>query len=94
MGGGARGVALDHSAPGAVPIELLPAGQDCEMRLAGGNPVTRLGLDALRHMLVPVIVVAAWMTRASAPSGKTIRLGWFWRRAERREMRDMVGKRR
>jgi hypothetical protein len=36
---------------------VLPAGQDCEMRLAGGNPVTRLGLDALGHMLVPVIVL-------------------------------------
>jgi len=48
---------LDRSAPGAVLIEVLPAGQDCEMRLAGGNPVTRLGLDALGHMLVPVIVL-------------------------------------
>ena len=48
---------LGHKAPGAVLIEVLPAGQDCEMRLAGGNPVTRLGLDALRHMLVPVIVL-------------------------------------
>jgi hypothetical protein len=48
---------LGHSAPGAVLIEVLPAGQDCEMRLTGGNPATRLGLDALRHMLVPVIVL-------------------------------------
>ena len=38
-------------------IEVLPDGQDCEMRQAEGNPVTRLGLDALRHMLMPVIVL-------------------------------------
>ncbi len=48
---------LDRSAPGAVLIEVLPAGQDCEMSAVGINPVTRLGPDALRNMLVPVMVL-------------------------------------
>lgn len=48
---------LGRTAPGAVLVEVLPAGQDCELSTAGGNPVTRLGIDALRHMLLPVLVL-------------------------------------
>lgn len=54
---------LGRTAPGAVLVEVLPAGQDCECSAAGGNPVTRLGIDALRHMLLPVL--AREMGRAS-----------------------------
>ena len=48
---------LGHSAPSMVLVEVLPAGQDCEMSEAGTNPVTRLGIDALRNMLVPVLLL-------------------------------------
>lgn len=56
---------LTASAPGAVLIEMLPAGQDCDMHLLGGNPVTRLGPEAMRHMLVPLIALA--LKRAGGP---------------------------
>jgi len=55
---------LDQTVPGVVLIEVLPIGQDCEMSTAGTNPVTRLGVDALRNMLVPVMVLE--LGRASA----------------------------
>ena len=48
---------LDASAPGVALIEVLPSGQDCDMSTPGGNPATRLGLDALRNMLLPVMVL-------------------------------------
>ena len=48
---------LHQSAPGSVLLEVLPAGEDCELSAIGGNPVTRLGIDALRHMLVPVLLL-------------------------------------
>jgi hypothetical protein len=54
---------LGRASPGAVLVEVLPAGQDCELSAAGDNPVTRLGMDALRHMLLPVLVLE--MGRAS-----------------------------
>lgn len=55
---------LNLSAPGSVLLEVLPAGEDCELSATGGNPVTRLGIDALRHMLVPVLLLE--MGRAGA----------------------------
>jgi hypothetical protein len=48
---------LARSAPGVVLIELLPSGQDCSMSAPGGDPVTRLGIDALPTMLLPVMVL-------------------------------------
>jgi hypothetical protein len=48
---------LAQAAPGAVLVEILPAGQDCELRSAEGSPVTRLGIDALPHMLLPVLLM-------------------------------------
>jgi hypothetical protein len=48
---------LGRTAPGAVLVEVLPAGQDCELSATVGTPVTRLGIDALRHMLLPVLVL-------------------------------------
>jgi hypothetical protein len=54
---------LGRTAPGAVLVEILPAGQDCELSASGGNPVTRLGVDALRHRLLPVLALE--MGRAS-----------------------------
>lgn len=48
---------LHRSAPGSVLLEVLPAGEDCELSAIGGNPVTRLGIDALRQMLVPVLLL-------------------------------------
>lgn len=55
---------LDQSAPGSVLLEVLPAGEDCELSATDVNPVTRLGIDALRHMLVPVLLLE--MGRAGA----------------------------
>lgn len=48
---------LGRNAPSVVLVEVLPEGQDCEMSAAGTNPVTRLGIDALRNMLVPVLLL-------------------------------------
>ncbi|MES2715743.1 MAG: hypothetical protein V4795_08260 [Pseudomonadota bacterium] len=48
---------LGRSAPGMTHIELLPAGDDCNLSVPGANPVTQLGIDALHHMLLPVLVL-------------------------------------
>ncbi len=48
---------LTRGAPGVVLIELLPSGQDCELSVAGVSPVTRLGIDALHSMLLPVLLL-------------------------------------
>lgn len=55
---------LAQTAPSLVLVEVLPSGQDCDMGAGGAHPVTRLGLDALRHMLVPVLLLE--MGRGSA----------------------------
>ncbi len=48
---------LDAAAPGVALIEVLPTGQDCQMSVPGAEPVTRLGIDALGNMLLPVMVL-------------------------------------
>lgn len=48
---------LDADAPGVALIEVLPTGQDCQMSVPGAEPVTRLGVEALGNMLLPVMVL-------------------------------------
>jgi hypothetical protein len=48
---------LARNAPGLVAVEVLPGGDECSLRTAGVNDRTQLGLDALRQMLLPVLVL-------------------------------------
>ncbi len=54
---------LGRGTPAAVLVEVLPTGQDCALSAGGASPVTRLGIDALQHMLLPVLLLE--MGRAS-----------------------------
>lgn len=48
---------LNRSTPGLVSVEVLPGGDECSLRTPGVNEATQLGLDALRQMLLPVLVL-------------------------------------
>lgn len=50
-------VQLAQSAPGLVTVEVLPGGDECSLSTPGVNEATQLGLDALRQMLLPVLVL-------------------------------------
>lgn len=49
---------LNDQVPSVVLIELLPAGRQVEHASLGEAPVTRLGVEALRQQLAPVLVLA------------------------------------
>lgn len=57
-------VQLAQSAPGLVTVEVLPGGDECSLSTPGVNEATQLGLDALRQMLLPVLVLE--LSRASS----------------------------
>ena len=48
---------LASRAPDFVAVEVLPSGDDCNLRTPGVNACTQLGIDALRPMLLPVLVL-------------------------------------
>lgn len=48
---------LESVSPGMALIEIVPAGQGCEMGGATGHRVTRVGADSLRQMLASVMVL-------------------------------------
>lgn len=48
---------LTRSTPGLVAVEVLPGGDECSLSAPGVNDSTQLGLDALRPMLLPVLVL-------------------------------------
>ena len=48
---------LARTTPGLVAVELLSSGDECRLRTPGAADCTQLGLDALRQMLLPVLVL-------------------------------------
>jgi hypothetical protein len=48
---------LARDTPGLVAVEVLPGGDECSLSTPGVNDSTQLGLDALRPMLLPVLVL-------------------------------------
>jgi hypothetical protein len=48
---------LTRSSARLVAVEVLPGGDECSLSTPGVNDRTQLGLDALRQMLLPVLVL-------------------------------------
>jgi hypothetical protein len=48
---------LAMRSPQFVAVEVLPTGDDCNLHAPGANTCTQLGVDALRQMLLPVLVL-------------------------------------
>jgi len=48
---------LTRNTPGVVAVEVLPSGDECSLATPGISESTQLGMDALRQMLLPVLVL-------------------------------------